>query len=69
MKLLSLHEVNYIRSKGTLENRVSPDAYVPKEIWIEDTRYVFFVEDDYVQVISRMADKSTCLHGPEDWIV
>jgi len=69
MNLLARHEADYVRNKGALENKLTSDTYVPKELWIKDNKYFFYVQQNLVQVMSRMANKSECLHGAEDWIV
>lgn len=69
MKLIARHEADYVRKKGTLENKLTSNSYVPKAFWIKDNKYFFFVQQNLVQVMSRMADKSECLHKAEDWIV
>lgn len=69
MNVLASHEISYIRRKGFRENRLTSDAFVPKEIWIENRKYVLYMNDEFFQVICQKVDKSKCLCEASGWVV
>lgn len=72
MKILSKTEARYMASKGVEDSILSKNAYVPKEIEVQDKTYGFYVneEEGYVQVLTVLgATKTGSLVEKEDWKV
>jgi nitrogenase molybdenum-iron protein alpha/beta subunit len=61
------HEIDYIK-ENTQKKHLVEDAYVPKEI-ITDTgnRYIFYLRDGKLTVLSKQVDKSKCAIGEGGW--
>lgn len=66
--LLHPHEHEYIRNNSQNRHLVD-NAYVPKELTVRGNRYVFYLTERKLQVISKQVDKTKCLVGKEGWTI